>query len=469
MTEPTPPLDDVEAFLCRFVAFPSESAAIATALWAAHTHLLDCFESTPRLAFLSPEPGSGKTRALEILATLVPSPMLAVNATTPALFRAVADTRPTILFDEIDTIFGPKAKDNEELRGMLNAGHRRSGVSYRCVGDGSEQRVVAFPSYAALALAGLGELPDTILTRSVVVRMRKRAPHEHVEPYRERIHEPEGHQLREALSQWANATSTTLADTFPDMPGGVQDRPADVWEPLLMVADAAGGPWPERARSACVELVAANRDPATVSLGVRLLGDLRTIFRGETKLPTSTILERLHALEQAPWADLGGNKPFDDRALARMLGKYTTAEGTAIKSRTLRMPDGSTPKGYHAADLADAWSRYLPTEDTATVEHSAPTPPSMASHGRDGVAATVASVADVAPLSATPHTSRDQERSRGVADVADVADLSEAGRATTEPIESGPCSWCGNTFTRYQASTHPDRCTPCAVQTRVAS
>ncbi len=105
------------------------------------------FDSTPRLAFLSPEPGSGKTRALEIVETLVPHPMVAVNASAAALFRAVSgrDGRPTILFDEIDTVFGPKAGDNEELRGFLNAGHRRSGVTYRCVGDGVNQTVQAFP------------------------------------------------------------------------------------------------------------------------------------------------------------------------------------------------------------------------------------------------------------------------------------------------------------------------------------
>ena len=106
-----------------------------------------------------------------MLELLAPSPMLAVNATPAALFRAVADLehRPTVLFDEIDTIFGPRAKENEELRGLLNAGHRRSGVAYRCVGEGTQQEVKEFPAYAAVALAGIGDLPDTILSRSIVI------------------------------------------------------------------------------------------------------------------------------------------------------------------------------------------------------------------------------------------------------------------------------------------------------------
>jgi hypothetical protein len=154
-------LADARAFIARFCALPTEHAYTAVTLWAAHAWTLDAFDSTPRLAFLSPEPGSGKTRALEILTQLVPWPMHAVNATPAALFRSVADpaSRRTILFDEIDTIFGPKAKEHEELRGLLNAGHRRSGVAYRCVGEGTRQEVAAFPAYAAVALAGLGQLP----------------------------------------------------------------------------------------------------------------------------------------------------------------------------------------------------------------------------------------------------------------------------------------------------------------------
>ena len=205
-------LDDVRAFIGRFCVLPTEHAYTAVTLWAAHAWSLDAFDSTPRLAFLSPEPGSGKTRALEILTLLVPWPMHAVNATPAALFRSVADTasRRTILFDEIDTIFGPKAKEHEELRGLLNAGHRRSGVAYRCVGEGTQQTVVEFPAFAAVALAGLGKLPDTILTRSVVIRMRRRAPAEHIEPYRARVHEPEGWKLRGMLADWTTTAAEQL-------------------------------------------------------------------------------------------------------------------------------------------------------------------------------------------------------------------------------------------------------------------
>ncbi|MFF0622943.1 DUF3631 domain-containing protein [Streptomyces sp. NPDC004296] len=354
-------LDEVEAFHRRFNVFPHEAAYVAVTLWDAHAHLLDCFDSTPRLAFLSPEPGSGKSRALEVVETLVPAPMTAVNASAAALFRSVSNPsgRPTILFDEIDTVFGPKAGDNEELRGFLNAGHRRTGVTYRCIGDGGNQTVQAFPSYCGVAVAGLGNLPDTIMTRSVIIRMRRRARNETVEAFRARIHEAEGHKLRDRLAEWAEHARGFVMGAWPDMPDGVTDRPADVWEPLLAIADAAGGNWPARAREACVALVTASKTNDKGSLGIRLLTDLRDhVMVGIDRLPTVAILDRLNALDDAPWADLHG-KPLDNRRLSRMLAEYMTADNEPITSRNIKTV-GSVLKGYYAADLLDAWARYCP-------------------------------------------------------------------------------------------------------------
>ncbi|WP_329218965.1 DUF3631 domain-containing protein [Streptomyces microflavus] len=368
-------LDAVEAFHRRFNAFPTEAAYVAVALWDAHTHLLDCFDSTPRLAFLSPEPGSGKTRALEVISTLVPHPMHAVNASPAALFRAVADEagRPTILFDEIDTVFGPKAKDNEDLRGLLNAGHRKSGVSYRCVGDGGTQTVVAFPSYCAVAMGGLGSLPDTILARSVIIRMRRRARNERVEPFRARIHEPQGHALRDQLITWAEQVRPRVDGAFPDMPEGITDRPADVWEPLLAVADAAGGTWPERARQACVDLVTAVNEDDRASLGVKLLTDLRDhIFPGEVTVSTVEILHLLNGLEESPWGDLDG-RPLNARTLSKTLKEYVTAKSKPISPRPLRI-GGQIVKGYHRDDLTDAWNRYCPPPPESSVTSVTPLP-----------------------------------------------------------------------------------------------
>ncbi len=349
-------LDETAAFLKRFVAFPTEGDLAAVTLWAAHTHVLPAFESTPRIAFLSAEPGSGKTRSLEILETLVPRPVMAVNVSPAYLFRKVGDEQgaPTVLFDEIDTVFGPKAKgDNEDVRGLLNAGHRRGAVAGRCVIKGGKVETEELPAFAAVAMAGLGWLPDTLLTRSVVVRMRRRAASEWIEPYRARLHEAEGNELRDQLAQWTNSVYWVLANEFPPLPDEVQDRNADVWEPLVALADAAGGRWPELARVTAVTAVTHSGQEESVSLGIRLLGDVRGIFL-DTKaqrLTTAELLSHLHMVDEGPWSDMRG-KPLDARGLAHRLKAYD------ISSKTQRV-DGVLNKGYDRADLEDPWSRYL--------------------------------------------------------------------------------------------------------------
>ncbi|WNM29529.1 DUF3631 domain-containing protein [Streptomyces sp. Li-HN-5-11] len=369
-------LDEVEAFHRRFNVFPTEAAYVAVTLWDAHAHLIDAFDGTARLAFLSPEPGSGKSRALEIVETLTPRAATTVNASANALFRLVeADGgTPTLLFDEIDTVFGPKAGGNEEVRGFLNSGYRRGAKSLRCVGDGSNQSTEWFSSFCAVAMAGLGSLPDTILTRSVIIRMRKKAPNEKAEPYRRRVHEKQGHALRDRLADWAATVRDEVAQAWPEMPDGVSDRPADVWEPLLAVADAAGGHWPERARTACVELIKAAQQGDEASLGVRLLTDLRDkVFCGADRMPTAAILEVLHGLDDAPWADLNDDgKPLTARGLSKVLSQYVRPDNTPIRPRGIRVGSG-TPKGYYADDLADAWARYCPPppEKSATSATSA--------------------------------------------------------------------------------------------------
>ena len=345
-------VDDVASFLRRFVAYPSEHALIAHALWCVHAHAMAAWESTPRIAFLSPEPGSGKTRALEITELLVPRPVCAVNVTPAYLFRKVGDEEgaPTILYDEIDTVFGPKARDNEEIRGLLNAGHRRGAVAGRCVVRGKIVETEEIPAYCAVALAGLGDLPDTILSRSIIVKMKRRAPHEQVEPFRRRLHEKEGTAIRDRIAAWATSTSNRLTTSIPDMPDGIEDRNADIWEPLLAIADAAGQGWPERARVAAVALVALARE-GNPSLGILLLGDLRKVFGAYDLLSTQTILEALHKLDESPWADIRG-KPLDDRGLAARLRKY------GVKPKAIRIGD-HTPRGYSRSDLHDVWLRYL--------------------------------------------------------------------------------------------------------------
>ena len=106
---------------------------------------------------------------------------------------------PTLLIDEADTIFGPKAADDhEDLRGLLNAGHQRGRPAIRW--DAGRRQLDEIATFALVALAGIGDMPDTIEDRAVIITMRRRAPDEHVQPYRTRRDGPALHQLRGRLA-----------------------------------------------------------------------------------------------------------------------------------------------------------------------------------------------------------------------------------------------------------------------------
>jgi hypothetical protein len=345
-------LAELHAAVTRYVAFPSPEAADAAVLWIAASHAQPAWEHAPRLAAVSPLKRCGKSRLLDLVAETAHRPLITVNATIAAVARAIdGEDPPTLLVDEADAIFGSRrqAENNEDLRGVLNAGHQRNRPMLRW--DITSRSLDQLNTFAMAMLASIGDLPDTIMDRAVVIRMRRRSRGEQVAPYRTRRDAPPLQELRGRLSAWARGHLEKLEAATPETP--LEDRAADTWEPLLAMADFAGGDWPARARKAAELLTAAERDADTdTSLTVRLLADLREVFAGEERLDTRTIIDRLVKVEEAPWGDLDG-KRLDARALANRLRPY------GVRPKVIRV-GAKTPRGYERADLDDAWTRYLP-------------------------------------------------------------------------------------------------------------
>lgn len=363
-------LDDLDRLLGRYVAFPSDSDRHAVAAWVVHTWALPAFDSTPRLAVLSPEKGSGKTRLLEVLELVVPGPVHAVNLSAAALFRLVADEEATrtLLLDEADTYLSAKtAANHEDLRGLVNAGHRRGAKAYRVRAEAG-MVVEEFEAFSPVALAGIGDLPDTITDRSVVLGMKRRAPSEQVEPFRRRRAVEQTAALRDALVEYGPQIAEVLDGAEPVMPEGVMDRPADVWEPLVAIGDLAEEPWSGRIRLAAVAAV-SGQQPDELTIGARLLADLRAIFDAAgmpDAIATADLLDELHDDDEAPWGDWYGS-PLDARNLAKLLKRYD------VRSTTVRPDDrpDRPAKGYRREALVDAWARWLPNGTAETV--TAPT------------------------------------------------------------------------------------------------
>jgi hypothetical protein len=246
-------------------------------LWTAATHAQPAWEHAPRLAVVSPLKRCGKSRLLDVVAETCHAPLITINATIAAVVRSIGADPPTLLVDEADTLWGTRkqADNNEDLRGLLNAGHQRNRPMLRW--DITSRTAEQLDTFAMALLAAIGELPDTIMDRAVVVRMRRRAPGEHVDPYRTRRDAPPLNKLRDRLAAWARAQLRDLQHATPQMP--LEDRAADTWEPLIAIADLAQGDWPARARHAAQAMTAAEvQHEEDTAASVRLLADLRQVF-----------------------------------------------------------------------------------------------------------------------------------------------------------------------------------------------
>jgi hypothetical protein len=349
-------LDELRAQFAQFVIPPSQEALDAITLWVVATHLQSAWQHAPRLAVVGPAKRCGKSRLLDVLTETVHEPMLTINTTPAAIFRSITEENPpTLLVDEADTIFGtPKmAEKNEEMRGLLNAGHQRNRYVTRVVGN--DHTPHRFATFAMAAIAGIGDLPDTVMDRAVVIRMRRRAEGEKVKPFRSRRDIPALHDLRDRIAAWTRPLLDEAAYLEPEMP--VEDRAADTWEPLVIVADLAGGHWPRLARVACARMVAAEAAAEEDHpSGARILADIRRVFYAQREVDSLSTEELLHHLRQdpeAPWAEWGRGG-LTARELSRMLREFE------IKPGNVRMADRTQRKGYMRNKFLDAWRRYCP-------------------------------------------------------------------------------------------------------------
>lgn len=345
--------DDLHAAVLLYVGVP-RGGETAAALWLMFAHTLDAHRHSPRLAVTSPTPACGKSTMLALVAALVPRALAASNITTAATFRAIKEWSPTLVIDEADTFL----EGNEELRGVLNAGHSRAtAFVVRTVGDDHTPR--RFPVWSACAIALIGGLPATLESRAIILPMRRLGPVERVEPLHTDPQTVTGGKLlvlHRKLARWAADNLDALRGADPAIPQGFSGRRADNWRPLFAIADRIGGAVPAASRAAAFELDDPN---AGQTIPVQLLADTRSIFKvyGGDRVSTGMLMTELHRLDGRPWAEFGrGARPITAGGIAKIFGTF------GVSPRTIRT-GGDTAKGYLLRDFDDAFGRYLPEDE----------------------------------------------------------------------------------------------------------
>jgi hypothetical protein len=286
--------------------------------------------------------------------------------TAAALVRTIEAKRPTIFLDEMDAQLGGDKEYAEAIRGILNEGFRKGGIFYKCVGKDFDLK--GFNVYCPKCFAGIGALPDTVSSRSIIIEMRRKLPGEAVEPFRQRAVKIAAMPIKAELEAWAARRAVDLLQTIEPAPiASLSDRQNDIAEPLLAIAQLAGDGWLQRL-TAALQAVFNAAGVEDASNGAILLADIRTVFDEGTaeQIPSRTLAERLCAIEGRPWAEWSHGRGLSPNNLARQLKRF------GVYPCTIRVGD-ETPKGYRRTDFEDVWSRYcaLPPVSTATTPQPA--------------------------------------------------------------------------------------------------
>jgi putative DNA primase/helicase len=351
-------LEELEQVMRSYVVLPKWGAEVL-ALWVVHTYAFELREVSTYIGVESPERRCGKTTLLELLQKLVHRPAVTANISSPALYRVIEEWRPTLMIDEADTFL----KRNDELRGILNAGYNREtayvvrmegkvGREPRSgrKGAGREWQVARFSCWCPKVIAMIGRLPETLADRCIVVRMQRKTAQEDCE----RLRNLQGESLRRKCVRFVRDQREAMAGAEPEAPSSLNDRAADIWEPLLAVADLAGGKWPEAARAAAVGLSAGKEETAMMTL----LRDMGEIFeeRNEGYIFSSRLVETLNGKGDRPWRQLMKGGVVTERWLAHRLREYGIGPDHV-------WINGEQGRGYGREDFAEVLRRYGPKRE----------------------------------------------------------------------------------------------------------
>jgi putative DNA primase/helicase len=287
-------LDQVVELLCAYIVMQPWQAHLIV-LWCAVAHGLDCFYFNPRLAIRSPSKRCGKTTLIDIISGLVPRALPAANITEAAVFRTIEAAKPTLLIDEADCLIDEKPA----LRSVLNSGHvRTSAHVIRVVPTATgEQEPRKFSTWAPIATALIGNLPDTLADRSIDIALQRKPRGTRVR----RLRKDRGMELpalQRQLARFVADHRLALEQADPEPPEALNDRMADNLRPVMAVAEVAGGDWPERARAAALQLNDVDDD--NEDYGVQLLADIRSTFeqRATDRIWTDELLAALLAMRE---------------------------------------------------------------------------------------------------------------------------------------------------------------------------
>jgi putative DNA primase/helicase len=358
-------LADIETVIKRHVVL-TDNAATALAVWVLHTYVYEVRDTVAYVAIESPEKRCGKTTLLSVLAAMANKPLIASNVTVGALFRAIDTCRPTLFIDEADTFLA----GSSTMRGIINSGNtwrtayvlRLSKSKWKPTPNGNQNGDSELPEntdsglkryscWCPKVIAMIGKVPDTIADRSIVVSMARKLTTETRAP----LAELQPATIKAKCARFALDEKQKIARHEKIRGRDLNDRAADTFDPLYVIARLAGQEWEQKLHAAALALSpgAGSKSPAA-----ELLLNIHIIFilSGKPKIFTRDLID---ALQDERWG-IGSlavkYSGIDEYGISQVLRPY------GIKPTTFRIGK-EVNKGYVGEDFEDALRRYVPKAD----------------------------------------------------------------------------------------------------------
>lgn len=383
-------LSEIEGVIKRHVVL-SEAAATTLAVWVLHTYVYELRDTVAYVAIESPEKRCGKTTLLSVLAAMANKPLIASNVTVGALFRAIHTCRPTLFIDEADTFLAGSGT----MRGIINSGNTwrtayvlrlskskskplagqlsRNHEGAETTGDGrvnggwttvenghdhspsltvgarlkTDTGLQKYSCWCPKVIAMIGSVPDTIADRSIVVPMARKLVTETRAP----LSELDASHIKAKCARFALDERERIAGSGKIRGDGLNDRAADTFDPLYVIARLAGKDWEEKLHAAARAI--APQSGSTI--GPDLLLDIHTIFvrLREKKIFSRDLIEILRDPDLDMKSAALKDSAIDESRISEILRPY------GIRPATVRIGK-KVGRGYIHDDFNDALARYVP-------------------------------------------------------------------------------------------------------------
>lgn len=347
-------LDEVRAWLGRFISVQNTEDLDILTLWAAHTHVTHLTYTSPRILISSPMPGSGKTTVLEHMHRLCFNPVQAASISSEALLSHLASAGRTILIDEADRSLNRDNPLNASFLAILNSGYKHGG-SRPTLQPTAEGRwePVELSTYAPVAIAGNNpNLPDDTLSRCIRIMLYPDINGTVEDSDWETI-DQHAQQLGNKLAAWTASVEDKIRQR-PELPDQLKGRDKERWRPLKRIANAAQGSWPglvdELALEDHQELISSREAGLVMEKPhIILLRHLAEGFADQTFIRTSDAVNWLISEHPEVWgAESSFGKPLTPQRFGRML-----SSNFGLKSGNR---DAEGIRGYTLHQLEPAFS-----------------------------------------------------------------------------------------------------------------